>query len=124
MSERKRVDASQLHHETRRQAAINARVFRVLDKVGDDSSALHEVAHWAYFPNESAQSEFAEAVRRLGYSVLRTEPYPYSEEAPFGVEFIRRESIRPGILNAVCAELSLLAESLGGEYDGWETQVI
>jgi len=124
MSERKKVDAGQLHGEIRRRAAINAKVFRVLDKVGDDSTTLREVAHWAYFANESAQSEFAEAVRQLGYSVTHTVPFSSSEEMPFGVEFSRVESVRPAILNAVCAELALLASNLGGEYDGWETQVI
>jgi regulator of RNase E activity RraB len=122
VTEHKKVYGSELRRETRRQAAINAKVFRVLAKQGDDSAALHEVCHWAYFPTESAQSEFAEAVRHLGYSVLYTEPN--SDKTPFGVEFIRRESIRPAILNTLCAELSLLAERFGGEYDGWETQVI
>ena len=124
MTEGKKVDAADLRRETRRQAVINARVFRVLANEGDNSAALHEVSHWAYFPTESAQSEFAEAVRHLGYSVRYTEPYSDSDKTPFGVEFVRRESIRPAILNAICAELSLLAESLGGEYDGWETEVI
>jgi regulator of RNase E activity RraB len=124
MTERRKVDAADLFRETRRRAAINAKVFRVLANEGDNSAALHEVSHWAYFPTESAQSEFAEAVRHLGYYARYTEPYPDSDGTPFGVRFIRKESIRPAILNAICAELSLLAESLGGEYDGWETQVI
>lgn len=124
MNERKKIDGSEFSRETHRRAAINARVFRVLTKHRDDSLALHQVCHWAYFPSVSAQSEFSEAVRRSGYSVLHTEPYPYADAKPFGVEFFRRESIRPAILNAVCTELSLLAERLGGEYDGWETQVI
>jgi len=123
MTDYKKADGSKLRRETRRQAAINAKVFRVLAKHGDDSTAFHEVGHWAYFPTESSQADFAESVRRLGYSVLYTEPYSYSD-VPFGVEFVRREPIRPAILNSVCAELALLAESLGGVYDGWETQVI
>jgi regulator of RNase E activity RraB len=123
MTEHKNVDGSELRRETLHQAAINARVFRVLVKQGDESAALHEVSHWAYFPSESVQSEFAEAVRQLGYSATYTVPYP-SDDLPFGVKFVRLESVRASILNAACAELALLASGLGGQYDGWETQVI
>ncbi len=114
---------SRFTRELRRRSAINAKVFTLLEECGDDLNAMRQVSHWAYFPNKSASRAFAQAVKQLGYRAMYTKPYPYSDTLPFGVHFLRTDSVRPVILNAICAELAMLADRLGGEYDGWETEV-
>ncbi len=120
----KRTATRDFLQEVRRQRRINAKVFKIFEQHGDGLEALREVCHWAYFRTVSARDRFAQHVQQLGYSTLETKPYPYGNELPFGVQFFRPESVRPAIMNSLCAELVLLAEHFGGEYDGWEAQVI
>ncbi len=114
---------SRFTRELRRRSAIDAKVFRLFEEYGDDLKAKRQVSHWAYFPDKSARRAFAQAVKQLGYRAMYTKPYPYSDKLPFGDHFLRTESVRPVILNAICAELAMLADRLGGEYDGWETEL-
>ena len=122
-SARKRTARGVLLRERRRQALVNAKVFRVLRQQRDDMKTARQFLHFAYFRTKTARDAFLRKVKRLGYGLIAN-TLPFSkDELPHGVEFARVDAMDATALAGSCAELSLLASRLGGEYDGWEVEV-
>lgn len=102
----------------------NRHVIEQLEKHGDSLQRKRPVFHWAYFANEEARDQFVAEVRKRDYTVTESSPVgdptsPY----PWGVRFERVDHVDWNSMNEVTWELLELAESVAGDYDGWETSV-
>jgi len=102
----------------------NRHVIEQLQSHGDPLTRERTVFHWAYFPNEASRATFVAGVRKLGFAVTDegTVDDPNSLH-PFSVSFERVDKVDWNSINVVTIELFELANSLSGEYDGWETSV-
>lgn len=104
------------------QRMMNRHVIEQLMKHGDSLEKERPVFHWAYFRSEQGRSQFAAAVRDLGYTITnehKRDDHPY----PFGAAFERVDRVDWDSINQVTLELFELARSCAGKYDGWETSV-
>jgi uncharacterized protein (TIGR01619 family) len=102
----------------------NRHVIEQLQKRGDPLQKKRLVFHWAYFSSEASRSQFVVEIRNRGYAVTdetafadANSPYPWS------VRFERIDNVDWNSINQVTIELFELADSLAGDYDGWETSV-
>jgi hypothetical protein len=81
------------------------------------------VEHWAYFPNPDSRRTFIGEATKLGYTT-ETLIEPKANKDRYGV---RLSCIGlPSLENIDDLTLLLFraARDYGGEYDGWETQVV
>ncbi|MFL6301086.1 MAG: ribonuclease E inhibitor RraB [Terriglobales bacterium] len=122
---KKRAANAALSRETRQQRYVNGKVFRVLRGERDDLITPRPFFHWAYFKTKTARKTFIAKITKLKFSVVaETVPYSFDKKLPHGIEFTRVSSMDATALPRTCARLSLIASQLGGEYDGWEVQVV
>ena len=114
----------QLFPNQREQAEINNDgVLIRLQEAGDPLSQPRPIEHWAYFKSTKARSVFQDSLKRysfepIGYDTLAQSPMPY------GIHFVRQDSIHTPYIHDLTWGLTQLAEGLGGAYDGWETIVV
>jgi Family of unknown function (DUF695)/Regulator of ribonuclease activity B len=106
-----------------RQRIENRRVCDALEQHGDLLTQKREIDHWAYFPNASARASFVERALRLGFR-LRSMSEPAKAGDQYGVRLYRIDVPARESIDDVTISLFQLAAEHGGEYDGWETQVI
>jgi len=93
-----------------------------LKKNGDVLTAPREVRHWSYFPSEISRAEFIARIEEKGFArmaVSRSE----EDQLPFVVSFSRTDSVTFESVQGFTQDLWILADGLGGQYDGWECQV-
>ena len=99
----------------------NRHVIEVLSENGDQLEKPRIVSHWAYFPGEAARAQFVAEARKRKYAVMDEhrvdEP---GHEKPFCARLERIDPVDWLSINEVTIELFELADSCGGEYDGWE----
>lgn len=106
------------------QCIKNRRVIEVLQEHGDALDKPRTLSHWACFPSEAARQQFAAAAVGLGYRVVNQgEVEKTANGQRFGVTFERSDSVDWASINEVTIELYELADSCGGDYDGWESPV-
>lgn len=101
-------------------------VIEQLEKHGDNLKQPRPVAHWIYFKSAEARDAFETAVRRENFDVSAhpDEAPDDTKEFPHRSHVERVDSVQLNDLHAVVWDLRLLAEQHGGDYDGWETQVV
>lgn len=102
-----------------RQRIANRNVVDVLLDRGDKPQIPRPIDHWSYFPDASRAAAFAEWLRARGFGIGACEPV---ERKSHLVRFMRVD--QPAEIDDVVLPLHAKAEELGGEYDGWECQVI
>ncbi len=102
----------------------NRHVVEQLQKHGDPLEKPRPVFHWAYFATDSSRAQFVAAIRDRGYTITNqaTVDDPGCPN-PLGVSFERVDNVDWDSVNQVTIELLELANSLDGDYDGWETSV-
>ena len=116
--------AEQLFPNQQEQAEINNDGVLVrLQEAGDRLSQPRPIEHWAYFKSTKARSVFLDSLQRyrfepIAYETLSQSPMPY------GIHFVRQDSIHTPYIHDLTWGLTQLAEGLGGAYDGWETIVV
>ncbi len=101
----------------------NREVLEVLADQGDVSRASRDVQHWMYFKTTESRTSFKDAAAKAGYRI-DSESHFEDEEFPFGISVIRNQTVEQSLIDATVNELVQLTERFGGEYDGWETQVV
>ena len=79
----------------------NRKIADILHDHGDDLSRVREIDHWAYFPSDEARAAFIANCKALGMTIAR--------------------NMAPDDLTT---RLIAFAQEVGGEYDGWETQIL
>lgn len=118
--------------EEERQTIENQSVLQVLQREGDNLTAVRRIDHWLYFPSPETRAKGAEAVVKLGYLIQGDETPTESEQAPtegeqtpsWRLQIYRDDSVEPATIDAATIELFRLAQEHGGAYDGWETFVV
>jgi uncharacterized protein (TIGR01619 family) len=119
------------------QQVLNRQVLDALRGEGDTLEVPREVRHWIYFASEHDRSQFVEALAGSGFTAEPCEvedddadPDDADEAAtaedglPFVLQIFRQDSVDLASINTLVDDLYALAEDYGGQYDGWETQVV
>lgn len=94
-----------------------------LQRYGDELHQVRPVQHFVEFPDAESRKQFLERVNRLGYRLISTRD-DIGGARPFTLSISREHACDARSVDAVVYELLDLATPLGGEYDGWESQVI
>jgi regulator of RNase E activity RraB len=114
----------ELYPDARRyRSLLNQITIDNLELYGDEIHQVRPVQHFIEFADAAARKLFLERVNRLGYKLVSTRD-DVGGARPFTVAVSREHSCDPRAVDAVVYELLDLARPLGGEYDGWESQVI
>ncbi len=101
----------------------NRRVCRHLEKNGDTLRATREIDHFATFHDAAARDAFVSDAKALGFAV-RALAEPDEKSTRHGVQLWRKDVPSFPEIDDVTRPLLELAAQHGGEYDGWETQVL
>jgi hypothetical protein len=102
----------------------NRRVCDALEAHGDAMTVARDVDHWAYFPDTAARARFLRELEGLGFTVRHLWDDGADEARCCGVQFYRVDIPSFTDIDEVTLPLYQAASDAGGEYDGWETQVI
>ena len=102
-----------------RQRIANQNVVNVLLDRGDKPQLPRPIEHWAYFPDAARAAAFVDWLQAHDFTITVSEPV---ERASHVVRFMRVD--QPSAIDEVVLPVHARAEELGGEYDGWECQVI
>lgn len=94
-----------------------------LQQFGDEIHQVRPVQHFIEFADAESRKRFLEQVNRLGYRLISTRD-DVGGARPFTLAICREHACDARSVDAVVDELMDLAAPLGGEYDGWESQVI
>lgn len=92
-----------------------------LEEAGSDLSKPHEMEFFLYFPDEVSANAAAADIRKQGFAVEVWPPKDGSEWLCFATKTMvpTYEDIV-----AIGREFNTIAESYGGEYDGWGALVV
>lgn len=108
----------------REQAEINNDgVLIRLQEAGDPLSQPRPIEHWAYFKSTKARSVFQDSLEQYSFEPIAYDTLSQSL-MPYGIHFVRQDSIHTPYIHELTWGLTELAENLGGAYDGWETIVV
>jgi uncharacterized protein DUF695/regulator of ribonuclease activity B len=102
------------------QVIQDLRVLETLEKQGDDGTVRRQIDHWAYFPSQAASEEFSQWAREQGYILAGTDT---TADGKFRVRFGHEGTVELPDITSHTIALQSKASELGGDYDGWETQV-
>ena len=101
----------------------NKKVLQQLEQYGDDLKQSRQVLHWAYFKNQEDRHALIREAEQLGYQ-LGWESEHKGHERPYGVCIHKIHNVDQNSVDLIFTELTEAAESCGGEYDGWEAEII
>ena len=103
----------------------NRHVLEQLRERGDDGSRARPLRHHLYFPDWKSRIAFSQWAAPRGYRCedLPPRPEPVADK-PFGLVLHHVAALPLEGINAIVSELFAQAETGGGEYDGWETEVV
>ena len=116
-------EAEQLRDGRECEGSKNDDVAKILREQGDTLEQSRPVQHWAYFPTEQSRSQFIAFVAQR-FSTIDPHMNPMSEGKNYAVTFWHTGCPDADSMTEITKMLSLAAASCGGEYDGWETQVV
>lgn len=116
-------EADRLRRQVDIERSKNERIADTLVEHGDALAEARPVQHWAYFPTEEARTQFIAFIERR-FSGIDSHTNPMSEGKEHAVTFWHTGVPDSDSMTEITGMLSLAAESCGGEYDGWETQVL
>lgn len=118
------VYGQKLYPNAREQAEIsNDGVLIRLQEAGDPLNIPRPIEHWAYFKTTKARSVFEDSIEQYAFRPLNYDTLAGAPE-PYGIHFVRNDSIHTPYIHNLTWGLTELAASLGGSYDGWETIVV
>ena len=106
-----------------RQRIENRRVCESLERHGDKLVAGREIDHWSYFPDASAVDGYLADVEALGFR-LRTQHLSDSGPLRHGVQVWRVDVPSYNSIDEVTLPLFEASVRHGGDYDGWECEVV
>jgi hypothetical protein len=98
-------------------------VLDALAEAGDAADATRPVQHWAYFGTEDAAVALREWLKDAGYEFWSLEHE--AQGGRYKVTFTHHGSMHLGsVTDYTLRARRRIEDELGGEYDGWETQVV
>lgn len=96
-------------------------VLAALRDAGSDLAKPHVIQFYLYFPTQAVASSMVLKVRRLGLDIVRV------EKAATGSEWLLLATTKvvptKDAIERLTVELTAIAESGEGVYDGWEAEV-
>lgn len=101
----------------------NAAIEGLLRREGDSLDQPRRVQHWAYFPTDSGRAQFI-AMLGARFEDINTQESPVASAGMHGVTFWHVGLPDEASMTAITDPLRRLATDCGGDYDGWETQVV
>src|SRR5437868_1512533 len=104
-------------------SAKHREVLNALRTHGDTLTHPREIVHWAYFPTIDLRAHFVEQGLEAGFKLDGTSE-PNDESPEFRARLAHIDIPNEDVIERITNWLSSLAQRCGGEYDGWETQVI
>lgn len=99
----------------------NRRVLEALEKSGDPLAESRPIRHFVYFDANAQVEAFGQALAIAGFEIVGGQVDEQTGEQ--SVVFERNESVDFLHINQLTMQLLDLANSHGGNYDGWETEV-
>jgi len=99
------------------------RVIERLEKDGDDGSKVRKVDHWAYFEDQTTAQPFIDWAVKDRF-LFESEHSHITDEGKYCVRLIHHGTIKIGDISSHTIALRRKASEFGGEYDGWETEII
>jgi hypothetical protein len=105
-----------------RERIENRRTCEVLEKNGDSLDKERPIDHWAYFADSGSRREFIEEAQALGYAVAELIALDHQNRYGARLSSVGCPSFE--LIDELTLPLFRLARAHGGEYDGWETQVV
>lgn len=96
-------------------------VVESLKQQGDPLSEARRVDHWIYFKQEGDCNDFETAVKAVGFAI---ESKRGEDDGSYAIRVHREDFVDLQRIHATVMELVKLAEANGGDYDGWETEVL
>ncbi len=109
--------------QNREQVTLNAQVLGVLREHGDSLTGVREIDHFAYFVTPQLRARFVDRCLAIGFKLrATTEPSEHSDK--YGAMIFHSDMPDEEVLGRITTRLIELAQECGGEYDGWETQVV
>ncbi len=106
-----------------RQRIQNRRVCESLEEGGDALTEPREIDHWAYFADAAQRDSFVADAAELGYAV-RVVIEPEADLPDHGAQVWRSDVPGYETIDDVTLPLFHLAARHGGNYDGWECEVV
>lgn len=106
-----------------RQVMLNRRLYDNLESLGDPLVDAREVRHWAYFPTAYERSIFMDECKARGFEPQSTSE-PDAVNPDYGVIVTRRDIPAGDTFDDDVMALFDLTAECGGDYDGWETEVL
>jgi hypothetical protein len=105
------------------QYIMDSRVLDALQAKGDDGEVSRKIDHWAYFARAEDRERFAAALGDHDVRVDgRRDDDDRSRPRPFALYFSHQGP--PRRIRRLTSRLHVVARECGGEYDGWECQVL
>jgi len=92
-----------------------------LRRYGDDGKTPRLIDHYAYFPSREGQAAYRDFVLSRGYKIER-EDIDADDRGQLPIFFSKIQA--PVAIDKETAFLGARAVNLGGEYDGWETDLV
>lgn len=100
------------------QRMSNRRVIESLESHGDNLTEPRLIDHRAYLPNAAAAAELRAYVSGQGFTVDE----PMIDGGQVVLDFKRSD--HPNKIDDVVVQVARRVQELGGEYDGWECEVV
>jgi regulator of RNase E activity RraB len=105
------------------QRAKTRQVLDVLQAHGDALTSVRGIDHWAYFRTAEDRSRFVDACAAAGFQLGTTSESDLSR-LKYGARIFHADIPTESVLDDATTQICELALASGGEYDGWETQLI
>ncbi len=99
-------------------------VVKELESQGDRLDVPRPVEHLIRLPNSESVKKLEKKAIAAGYTIGKKFKNDDSEELPFAIELIKEYAIDLEVIGEIREELTELAESLKGDYDGWQTPTV
>lgn len=102
---------------------MNAANLEALRDHGDSLARVRDIEHWATFPSADARASFVDACLAAGFKLRGTRD-PEKPYEGYSVHLFHRDIPDEDCVEQVTSLLIGLAAANGGEYDGWETELV
>ncbi len=107
----------------RRQWMQDRRVTDLLGERGDPLETPRRVDHWAHFSTADARDAYVADAKQAGFALERAATVERAE-LQFGAQLFRSDAVELEHIHEVVMQLFELAATHGGEYEGWECQLV
>lgn len=105
------------------QSIQNGRVVENISSQGDSLKKERNVVHWIYFKKEADRERFIASLEGLDFTVESKHKTSVGDST-FVLQLSRHDKVDHQSVDSYTLDLWQKANDAGGEYDGWETEVV